>query len=167
MTIKAFSPVDELFTRDPFTRVKPYRERSPIVYNEEIESWMVFGYDLMKAALSSEKMTNSPGAQGSEEDRAAFRKIYPSIGWVASRMSTDPDIHKRRRRLINSAFSPAAMVRQASQIESVVNELCQPLLKGGVVDFARNISTWIPYQVVTAAGIAILCQSWLTQLSVI
>ena len=42
------------------------------------------------------------------------------------------------------------MVRQASQIESVVNQLCQPLLKGGVIDFAQNISTWIPYQVVTA-----------------
>jgi len=149
MTHPPLSPVDEQFTRDPFNTVKRYREQTPIMFNEALGCWMVFGYGLMKEALASPLMTNSPGAQGTEEQRAAFHQRCPNLGWVASRMTLDPEAHRARRRLINSAFSPAAIARQERQIAEVINVLCAPLLNGGIVDFATEISTWIPYQVVT------------------
>lgn len=122
---------------DPFPLFRELRERSPVLWSQELDFWLLFRYDDVKRALEDARTFSSDNPLQMPRGGAAEPAMI---------FQDNPD-HARLRRFVQPAFLP----RRIASLEGRIQELCDELLSnmaGGAFDLVRAFSGPLPALVI-------------------
>jgi cytochrome P450 len=109
--------------RNPYPVYEQIRSRSPVLYYEPLDLWMIFDYEGVKAALADPATFSSratpPGSSGPPPDWFIFY---------------DPPRHTKLRGLVQRAFTP----RVIASLERSIRQLSKELLDQAIERGAAN-----------------------------
>ena len=111
------------------------REKQPVRYRADPGFWEVFRYEDVERVL---KDTN---AFSVEFTRREGRTNFDLIG------NTDPPRHRQMRNLASQAFSIRHVAELAPRISAIADELLEPVLAAGSMDFAQQFAYPFPVRV--------------------
>ncbi len=118
-TMNLYSPE---MRRDPYPVYEQLRSRSPVLYYEPLDLWMIFDYEGVKRALSDPATFSSrampPGSSGSPPEWFIFY---------------DSPRHTKLRGLIQKAFTPRVIAGLELRIRQVSKELLDGAIERGMV----------------------------------
>jgi len=132
------NPIDPQFRRNPYPLLQRLRQHDPV--NETpIGVWRLTRYDdvvrMLKEAPSGVRL-----ADGSLYGVA----IGVSGGPNEFILQRDPPDHTRLRRLMSQAFSPRAIARLRTRVESLVDELLDGVAVRGEMDVIADLALPVP-----------------------
>src|ERR1700680_4518745 len=107
------------------------RETSPIIWDDNSASWLVFRYDDVTRVQSDYQTFSSEGTIGGRENQP--EKNSRSI------IASDPPRHRQMRSLITQAFSAKTIAAMAPQIEPIVDELLEGILTRKDCDWMADL----------------------------
>ncbi len=128
------------FYEDPYPIYRELRETAPVYYNEERDLWVLSRYSDVQAAARDYKTFVS--GHGVDVDREDF-----SFG-PGDFLDMDPPRHDELRRILNDAFTPAALKVLEPEIAIRANQLLDPLIEKGYGDFAREYAHRLPFSMI-------------------
>jgi cytochrome P450 family 109 len=104
------------------------REKQPVRYRADPGFWEVFRYEDVEQVLKdyhafSVEYTRRPG-----------RPNFDGIG------NTDPPRHRQLRSLVSQVFSARHIAELAPRISTIADELLDPVLADGAMDFAQQFA---------------------------
>ncbi len=111
--------------------LREMRDTQPIVWDEEIKSWLLFRYEDI-AHVQSDYHTFSSG---------------PLEGRGGNLFEQDPPLHRQMRSLITQAFSAKMIAGMTLQIESIVRELLTPAILQDSFDWVTTLADPLPVMV--------------------
>jgi cytochrome P450 len=136
---------------DPYPTLRQMQEQSGIVFNKQINAWIITGYDLVEEGLhsdllnASERMTVA-ASHFSAEERGQYSEIITVLNnWIVFQ---DPPNHTRLRRLISKSFTPRTVAALEPEIEVLVNDLLNEAQKGDSFDLVSQFSFHLPAAVI-------------------
>jgi cytochrome P450 len=107
--------------RDPYPVYEQIRSRSPVLYHEPLDLWMIFDYEGVKRALVDPETFSSratpPGSSGPPPDWFIFY---------------DPPRHTKLRGLIQKAFTPRVIASLERSIRQLSKELLDQAIERGI-----------------------------------
>jgi hypothetical protein len=113
--------LDPEFRRDPYPMLEELLDAEPVHYDEIVKRWVLSSHDDIEAVLKDK-------AQWGADARKALPGTYMAL--FAPRDGRDPSIlmlddpdHGRLRGLVNKAFTPRAVEKQATRIQEIVDRL--------------------------------------------
>ncbi|HET6328883.1 MAG TPA: cytochrome P450 [Planctomycetaceae bacterium] len=116
--------------RNPYPVYEQIRGRSPVLYSEPLDLWMLFDYEGVKRALSDPDVFSSratpPGSSGSPPDWFIFY---------------DPPRHTKLRGLIQKAFTPRVIASLELSIRQLSKELLDQAIGQTTGQSAADCST--------------------------
>jgi len=116
------------------------REQSPIVWDDGSTSWLVFRYDDVTRIQSDYQAFSSEGTIGGQEKRE--QETSRSI------IELDPPRHRQMRSLITQAFSAKTVAGMAPQVEKIVDELFEGIIKRQDCDWMNDLANPLPIIVI-------------------
>ena len=147
--VKDIDVLSDQFNSDPMSVIRPYLEREePILYAEYGDRWIIFKHSIAKEALSHPDLSKDRRYWKHFQMKDNF-DLIPNLSWMLGAGFLGPETHADDRRLVNTAFSPRALRRIEDEVKDVVNETCRLMLAGGTVDFAEDITRYLPYSVIS------------------
>ena len=136
---------------DPYPTLRQMQGQSGIVFNKQINAWIITGYDLVEEGLhsdllnASERMTVA-ASHFSAEERAQYSEIITVLNnWIVFQ---DPPNHTRLRRLISKSFTPRTVAALEPEIEVLVNDLLNEAQKDESFDLVSQFSFHLPAAVI-------------------
>lgn len=117
------------------------REHSPIVWDDDSAGWLVFLYDDVSRVQSDYQTFSSEGTVGAKEAQTQQRSS-PSI------IEMDPPRHRQMRSLITQAFSAKTVANMAPQVERIVDELLEGIIKRKDCDWMSDLANPLPVIVI-------------------
>jgi cytochrome P450 len=136
---------------NPYPTLRQMQDQSGIVFNKQINAWIITGYDLVEEGLhsdllnASERMTVA-ASHFSAEERAQYSEIITVLNnWIVFQ---DPPNHTRLRRLISKSFTPRTVAALEPEIEVLVNDLLNEAQKGDSFDLVSQFSFHLPAAVI-------------------
>lgn len=129
----------ELF-RNPFAWYAEMRRDTPIFYDPEYQSWMVFRYDDVKHVFSDWKTFSSKIPQPPEQ-----------TDFTESLNFTDPPKHHTLRSLVGQVFTTRRVESLAPRIAQITHDLLDAVQHQGEMDFMHDLA--IPLPVIVIAEI--------------
>jgi cytochrome P450 len=130
---------------------KEMRQNSPIVWDDDSVSWLVFRYDDVARVQSDYQTFSSEGTVGGKE--MAAEKSSPSI------IEMDPPRHRQMRSLITQAFSAKTIAGMAPQIEQIVDELFEGIIARKDCDWMTDLANPLPV-IVIATMLGLPVEEW-------
>jgi cytochrome P450 len=135
------------------------RDSSPIVWDDDSASWLVFRYDDVARVQSDYQTFSSEGTIGKKQDGA--QKGSTSI------IEMDPPRHRQMRSLITQAFSARTISSMAPQIEHIVDELLDKISVREECDWMTDLANPLPIIVIaTMLGLPLSSQKIVVFVSV-
>lgn len=126
------------FLEDPAPTLAWLREHDP-VHESEHGYWLLLRYDDVAAALRhpdlSSEWRRKPRVAAPDDRYATAQSIVLS----SFNMKDDPD-HGRVRRLVQQAFSRAAVDGRRERIDQLVADLLDPVDDGGLLDLVTELA---------------------------
>lgn len=116
------------------------RERSPIVWEDDSRSWLVFRYDDVTRVQSDYQTFSSEGTVGKKEMQQ--EESGTSI------IEMDPPRHRQMRSLVTQAFSARTISGMTPQIEQVVDELLDGIIARKECDWMIDLANPLPVLVI-------------------
>jgi cytochrome P450 len=136
---------------NPYPTLRQMQDQSGIVFNKQINAWIITGYDLVEEGLhsdllnASERMTVA-ASHFSAEERAQYSEIITVLNnWIVFQ---DPPNHTRLRRLISKSFTPRTVAALEPEIEVLVNDLLNETQKDESFDLVSQFSFHLPAAVI-------------------
>jgi cytochrome P450 len=117
------------------------REHSPIIWEDDSQSWLIFRYDDVTRVQSDYQTFSSEGTVGKKEKQQA--KDGTSI------IEMDPPRHRQMRSLVTQAFSARTISGMAPQIEQIVDELLDGIIARKECDWMVDLANPLPVIVIT------------------
>src|SRR5579884_3215117 len=115
------------------------REESPVVYDDDNNTWVVFRYnDVVYVQSDYEKFSS----QQTVKDRAADNPEPTNI------IEMDPPQHRQMRSLLTQSFSPRAIAAREPQVQQIVDELFDKALERGHIDWMAELANPLPVIVI-------------------
>ena len=136
---------------DPYPTLRQMQGNSGIVFNEQINAWIITGYDLVEEGLHSDLLNASErmsvaASHFSPEERSQYSEIITVLNnWIVFQ---DPPNHTRLRRLISKSFTPRTVAALEPEIEVLVNDLLNEAQKGDSFDLVSQFSFHLPAAVI-------------------
>lgn len=130
------TPMTELFG-NPFPWYAKMRRESPVFYNAEQQSWMVFRYEDVKQVFSDWQTFSS--------------KIpYPpeQTDLTQSLISTDPPKHQSLRSLVAKVFTARRVEELAPRMTQLTHELIDKVHGQARMDFMHDLAIPLPIIVI-------------------
>lgn len=127
------------------------RQNSPIVWDDDSTSWLVFRYEDVARVQNDFQIFSSEGTIGGQEN--AVEKTTPSI------IEMDPPQHRQMRSLITQAFSAKTIAGMAPQIEQIVDELLDGILARKNGDWMADLANPLPV-IVIATMLGLPVEEW-------
>ncbi len=123
------------YVEDPLSRYRWLRENAPVYRDESAELW---GIALHEDVMTLSKTPNAfCSGLGSRPHSGAG-------GGTASMINLDDPLHKRRRNLVNTGFTPRRVLELEPKIRRICNELIDKVAPLGRCDFVRDIAAPLP-----------------------
>jgi cytochrome P450 len=165
---RLFGALDPAMVRCPFPLYAELRKEPPI-WVAELESYVVTRFDDVQAVLRDATTFSSSIVQGPVAMRRmseSMRSIAVEAPELAARLQettvvaravllgADGEEHRRRRALVNKAFTPRRVKVMEPQIAAIANALVDAFLNRGRVELVSEFSTPLPLRVIaTAIGV--------------
>ena len=145
----ATSPLmEDAYHEDPARVLAELRERDPVHYVPELDSWMICRYDDVRQLFIGPHVTNDPRAY--QHHRPAPEGS--TLRWMSENgfFSAPPEQHQRMRNLVTKSFTPRSISRIDSQIRDVVESFAARLRgRSGIVDLVEEFTSPIPNTVIS------------------
>ena len=122
------------------------RDRSPIVWDDDSQSWLVFHYDDVARVQSDYRTFSSEGTIGKKEKQSAEN---PRTTNDTSIIAMDPPQHRQMRSLVTQAFSAKTISGMVPQIEQIVDELLEGMITRKEADWVIDLANPLPVIVIT------------------
>jgi cytochrome P450 len=134
-------PVPVAQDLNPFPWYAEMRRAAPVYHDAGYGTWNVYRYDTVQQVLSDYNVFSSDyqGRRSSQDGSQPF---------AASLISTDPPRHRQLRALVTQAFTPRGVEALAPRITAIVDELLDPLGKGGRMDAIPDFGDPLPVIVI-------------------
>jgi len=164
------NPFDPAFQDDPYPTYHRLRERDPIHHLPDFSLWFLTRYADVQAVLRDTRFSS----ESASNDPNLFRNLRESGGELGTLARTmlhwmplrDPPHHTRLRHLVNKAFTPRHIEAMRPRIASIVDQLLEPLLEVGRMDFVRDFAHPLPVIVIAEMlGVPVADQAQLKQWS--
>ncbi|MCR9215407.1 MAG: cytochrome P450 [Proteobacteria bacterium] len=141
---------DKQTLADPFPVYARLREEDPVHWHPRLKSWILTRYDDVKRAhmtksLSPDRITPFYESLPPKEKSVLQEVIRYLNLWMVFR---DPPRHTHLRKIMNSAFTPRAIMGLAPGIEEIVDRLLSSLDPSGEVDLVTDFATPLPALVI-------------------
>ncbi|MDQ1002202.1 cytochrome P450 [Neobacillus niacini] len=121
---------------NPFPWYKKMREESPLLYNEELDCWSVFSYEMVKRVVENKDYFSS--ATGVKKEQSLSRSM----------ITMDPPLHTKIRSIVNRAFTPRVMKAWEPRIHEITNELIAKMEGKREIDFIEEFAGPLPVIVI-------------------
>jgi cytochrome P450 len=129
--------------RDPHDLLREMRERAPVYYSPELDSWVITRYDDVGMALrdprfhaveENKKIDALP--EPVRRELAPMRRIFTQWGG-----RDDPPAHEEFLRAMKKHFTPRRMMAQLPVIEEIMERLFSAAVaRGGPVDVVNDLA---------------------------
>ncbi len=148
MTKQFTTILDPDVVRDPHPVLTELRSSAPVVWDAQVETWLVTRHQDVKSVLADPRFSR---------DRR-LTKFYtpPEPGtWAAHHdeytMNVADDAqHRRWRKQLSAGFTPRAVRRMEEQVRAVVSQFASPLIgRSGTVDLVESFTNPIPNTVIS------------------
>jgi cytochrome P450 len=136
---------------DPYPTLRQMQGNSGIVFSNQINAWIITGYDLVEEGLHSDLLNASErmsvaASHFSPEERSQYSEIITVLNnWIVFQ---DPPNHTRLRRLISKSFTPRTVAALEPEIEVLINDLLNEAQKGDSFDLVSQFSFHLPAAVI-------------------
>lgn len=127
-------------SNQPFDRYAKMRRESPVYYDAEQQSWMVFRYEDVKQVFANWQMFSSKIPHPPEQ-----------TDFTQSLNFTDPPKHRSLRSLVAKVFTARRVEELAPRMIEITNELIDRVQAQGQMDFIHDFA--IPLPVIVIAEI--------------
>jgi cytochrome P450 len=169
---KQLLDLDPALVRCPYPVFAALRERSPVVWIEQLEAFVVSSYELIAEVLRQPEKFSSRRATGPQTDRTVGRRIRElsqedpefaalirplmELGSSPVLVRADPPVHSRQRALVSRAFRPSVVRALEADIRSLANNLIDQFADHGRVELISEYALPIPMTVIaTALGVSL------------
>jgi 4-methoxybenzoate monooxygenase (O-demethylating) len=135
-------PFSAAYLADPHPAQEALREAGPVVRLARYNVWAVARYEQVSAILNDWQVFSSARGAG----LADFAKEKP---WRLPSLvlETDPPLHDRTRRVLDSVLSPAAMRGLRARFAEAADRLIDELLERGSFDAVTELAEAYPLEV--------------------
>lgn len=136
---------------NPYPTLNALRSDSQIIFNVDLNAWIVTSFDLVEAGLHSDQLNagermSVAASHFSPEEREQYSEILKVLSnWIVFQ---DPPNHTRLRRLISKSFTPRTVAALEPEIERVVKELLDEALTKESFDLVSEFSFHLPAAVI-------------------
>lgn len=127
------------------------RESTPIVWDDDSSSWLVFLYDDVARIQSDYQTFSSEGTIGNKDNQT--EEVNPSI------LEMDPPRHRQMRSLITQAFSAKTIAGMSDQIEQIVDDLLTKMVAHNECDWMTDFANPFPV-IVIANMLGLPAEEW-------
>lgn len=121
------------------------RENSPIIWDDDSRSWLVFRYDDVTRVQSDYNTFSSEGTIGNKE---RLQTENPETMGGSSIIEMDPPRHRQMRSLVTQAFSAKTIGGMTSQIEQIVDDLFAGIIARKECDWMIDLANPLPVIVI-------------------
>jgi cytochrome P450 len=135
-------PYDHAFHWDPYPYYRAARERDPVYFYEPGGFWLLTKWDDVNRAFKDHHTFINTGAVALEKD-ANDKLPYPMF------LSSDAPVHTRQRAILAPVMMPAALKPLEDFARRRTQELMQPHLPAGRLDFVADLACYLPMDVIS------------------
>lgn len=138
------SRLDPLIRNNPFPFYRALRDKDPVYYDPQLDTWLVTRYADAQTVLrdpitySLEHGYQDRYANGFVDELAEIMN-RDGGGFIRDIIACDPPAHTRLRRLIEKAFTAHRVADLEPRIRQIVGELIEPLAERGHGDGLKDI----------------------------
>lgn len=156
--------LDREAVRCPYPIFERLRQESPVVWVDDIESFVVTRYEDVSHVLRhpgafSSQMATGPvlarqmadGIQnlvGRAEEGMESVLVRVNRGRTKVLLSADPPLHRRQRNLVNRAFTQRRVRESEGVIRSIAEGLVDGFASSGYVEFVSGFAVPLPLSVI-------------------
>jgi cytochrome P450 len=147
-----FDPFASEFVADPYPFYDRLRESNPLFFHEPLQMWFAVDHASCVALLKSNSLGHESHRVGPREQLGSRESpaVHSPLAEMQSRwmLLRDPPTHTRLRSLVHGAFTPPAMDRLRSQIQSAVDQLIATALRKSEIDIVEDLAGPLPLIVI-------------------
>lgn len=133
-------PYSDALLRDPYAFYRRVRDSAPAVWLPKRNLWAIGRYDDVRAALRSDTILVS-GHGVAANDRV-------NRGTAPITLTSDGEVHVRRRRVLMQPVMPASLTSLRAQLEGEADRLITRLATGREFDAVARFASHLPVSVV-------------------
>jgi cytochrome P450 family 142 subfamily A polypeptide 1 len=122
----------DFWAGDPHAALTWLREHDPVHWNEPAGVWGITRYDDIKQISRRPELWSSAGG------------IRPDAEPTGMMIEQDNPVHRQRRQLVNTGFTPLQVRRQEPKVRSIVDRLLDRVMGRGECDFVADVAAWLP-----------------------
>jgi 4-methoxybenzoate monooxygenase (O-demethylating) len=135
-------PFSTAYLADPHPAQEALREAGPVVRLTRYNVWAVARYEQVFAILNDWRTFSSARGAGLTDFKKEKPWRLPSLV-----LETDPPLHDRTRKVLDSVLSPAAMRGLRARFAEAADRLIDQLLERGSFDAVTDIAEAYPLEV--------------------
>jgi cytochrome P450 len=147
---------DPRILSEPYDFYRRLRAEAPVykVHHAELDKdiYLVTSYALVQEVGANPGLYSSEFAHvlfgGGSLNQEADRILEAVPCEPTMLLTTDDPIHKRRRALVSSAFTPRTIARMTESIAQLTDELIDNFIERGECDFVRDFAIHLPTYVI-------------------
>ncbi|MFD7847195.1 cytochrome P450 [Nocardia sp. NPDC059764] len=140
---------DEFF-QDPHAVYARLRELGPVhhvQFPHGVIGWLVTDYTAARQVLTDPTVSKNLQAVA-DDDRLVAGATVADPGNRRHMLNADPPDHTRMRKLVDRAFTPAAVAALAPRITAIADHLLDAITPGTTVDLLREFAFPLPITVI-------------------
>ncbi|UOQ84251.1 cytochrome P450 [Gracilibacillus salinarum] len=122
-------------------------EESPIFYDEATDTWNVFKHKDVTEVLTNYEYFSSEGARTTIQ--VGSKSEEGEVPDKTNLNFADPPKHRKRRSLLQAAFTPRSLKNWEPRIQEIIEELVEELKEKEQVDLVQDFAGPIPSIVIT------------------
>ena len=142
---------DPAFYVDPWPVYMRLQEEAPVYFHEPFNTWILTRHeDVQLASRAHETFSVRHGKllyDGLKKD-SGIGSLFAGDGDIIG--VTDPPRHNELRRIMMAPFTPRAIARTASRIETFCDTLLDRIVPGEPVDWVEAVAGPLPVMVIAA-----------------
>jgi cytochrome P450 len=147
-----FAPDDPDFVADPYPAYAELRERSPVVFDEATDHYLVSRYEDVNALLRDRRMGRTylhvatHAEMGHAEPPGWHAPFWNLIN--AGILDMEPPDHTRVRRLVSKAFTPRYVEGLRPRVQAITNGLVDRVSGAGEFDLLAEVAEPLPVTII-------------------
>ena len=131
----------------PYPHYHRLRELAPVYYSEQLQTWLLTGYEDCKAALRDPRLEKHFVER--LDQRAPGWRARPSLVWASEvLLNLDGPAHARLRRLVVREFTPRIVEGIRPRVEQLVDELIDAMVDEHVGELMEEFAFKLPITVI-------------------
>jgi hypothetical protein len=145
-------PLPYAYYENPYPFHDQLRSEDPVHWSDSWNCWIVTRYDDAATVLKDWKRFSSVGRSSrfmGQFPESVRKELQPyEKNFTTGLIRSDPPQHQRLRRLVQKAFTPSLVAGMRPHIQSIVDDLLDPVREKGRMDVVNDYAYWLPSTVI-------------------